>query len=527
MHRPFRAWVATAVFAALSPVAYAAGPNKTAAPVRQVFQKPTDGVITNNFAGHANDPSKGVDVQSPKPPASSPLCRAEPGSVDMNGAPLTTGDWDPNRAGCEDFEGAAVYAATAGFLYFGEVAQPRKSDKTPSYPHIVRISHGTLNGVPVETEYWHVGTKVRDGRYDWFGNAVSSFIVPMFRSDTWRKSTKGICVNAGEQIASQGYSGNTTATHLHYVLKEGSVEVDPELWFANVPADLVPPSQCPVLTVTKAGNGAGKVATNAPVPAPTPYYAIDCGTGVSDCSEMYREGTQVVLAAVYDPAADYLAGWTGCDSASGDVCDVTINSARSVTATINPNPVCPSVSGSAYIETPLDYSSARQNQSWTVTADQPVWNGTLTATDGGATTTMDYQIRIDNSGGVCRVLATLTGTATGGARARMNSANEIVGRVFLDSLKLKERLLSQDCSTEVQNTQPCPGCRPPSMTDGSRCISEGSTGDSPYPAQSNWAEISTGSTLSTQYQPPGLDFAYIEWSTNNSGTSRARVTFAY
>jgi hypothetical protein len=157
-----------------------------------------------------------------------------------------------------------------------------------------------------------------------------------------------------------------------------------------------------------------------------------------------------------------------------------------------------------------------------------VTTGTLSATDGGATATVLYEVRIDGAGGVCRAVAAATLSATGGARARENSTNSFMGRLFLDSLKSREHLVSADCSAEVMSTQACSGCdRPPSVTGTTRCIAMGSNGDSPYPAQSNWAEVNMGSTLSTDTRPPGLDFYYAEWSTTNSGTGRVRATFTY
>src|SRR5438132_1146401 len=74
------------------------------------------------------------------------------------------------------------------------------------------------------------------------------------------------------------------------------------------------------LTVGKTGNGTGTV-TSSPA-------GINCGTA---CAGAYVINTAVTLTA--SPGADSnFAAWTGCDSASGATCTVTMSAARSVTA---------------------------------------------------------------------------------------------------------------------------------------------------------------------------------------------------
>jgi alpha-tubulin suppressor-like RCC1 family protein len=77
------------------------------------------------------------------------------------------------------------------------------------------------------------------------------------------------------------------------------------------------------LTVNKTGLLAsqGSVTSNPP--------GINCG---SDCSEAYASGTVVTLTA----NGMLFMGWTGCDSASGTTCTVTMSSAKSVTARFGP-----------------------------------------------------------------------------------------------------------------------------------------------------------------------------------------------
>jgi hypothetical protein len=75
------------------------------------------------------------------------------------------------------------------------------------------------------------------------------------------------------------------------------------------------------LTVSKAGIAAS-LATVSSSP-----NGISCG---SNCAADFDSGTVVTLTA--DPGP-LVTSWTGCDSVSGATCTVTMNSARSVTAT--------------------------------------------------------------------------------------------------------------------------------------------------------------------------------------------------
>ena len=75
------------------------------------------------------------------------------------------------------------------------------------------------------------------------------------------------------------------------------------------------------LAVTTTGNGAGTVLSN-----PT---GIACGDA---CSAPFQAGQVVTLSAVPAPGSE-LAGWSGCDAASGPTCTVELAASRSVTAT--------------------------------------------------------------------------------------------------------------------------------------------------------------------------------------------------
>lgn len=86
------------------------------------------------------------------------------------------------------------------------------------------------------------------------------------------------------------------------------------------------------LTVATTGTGTGVVAGTG----------INCGT---DCAEAYNGATPVVLTAGPAVAGSRFIGWTGCDSASGNSCTLTMTSAKNVTATFTQgaDPVPPPV----------------------------------------------------------------------------------------------------------------------------------------------------------------------------------------
>jgi alpha-tubulin suppressor-like RCC1 family protein len=75
------------------------------------------------------------------------------------------------------------------------------------------------------------------------------------------------------------------------------------------------------LTVQKSGLIGGGTVSSSPA-------GISCG---NDCSESYVSGTTVTLTATPGPLSVF-TGWSGCDTASGRICTVTMNAAKSVTA---------------------------------------------------------------------------------------------------------------------------------------------------------------------------------------------------
>jgi len=82
------------------------------------------------------------------------------------------------------------------------------------------------------------------------------------------------------------------------------------------------------LTVTLAGTGSGNV-TSTPA-------GINCPTS---CTKSYPNGTPVTLTATAASGSTF-AGWSGDCTGTG-TCVVTMNAAKSVTATFNTNPITP------------------------------------------------------------------------------------------------------------------------------------------------------------------------------------------
>ncbi len=83
------------------------------------------------------------------------------------------------------------------------------------------------------------------------------------------------------------------------------------------------PVSCYLLTVNKIGDGTGTTTNN-----PTE----NCETNTK-----YNSGTSVQITAAATGSSEF-AGWAGCDSTSGssnEVCHVTVNSLKTVTATFN------------------------------------------------------------------------------------------------------------------------------------------------------------------------------------------------
>jgi uncharacterized repeat protein (TIGR01451 family)/uncharacterized repeat protein (TIGR02543 family) len=78
------------------------------------------------------------------------------------------------------------------------------------------------------------------------------------------------------------------------------------------------------LSAATDGNGSGTVTSDV--------GSINCGSGGSACADTYDDGTVVTLTATADTGSDF-GGWSGACSGSASTCQVTMDQARSVTAT--------------------------------------------------------------------------------------------------------------------------------------------------------------------------------------------------
>lgn len=90
------------------------------------------------------------------------------------------------------------------------------------------------------------------------------------------------------------------------------------------------------LNVSKSGAGGGVVTSSV--------AGINCGM---DCSEKYIENSNIVLHAASNLDSAFI-GWTGCNSANGNSCAVTMNTAKNISAEFAASPVSGSYSLSVF-----------------------------------------------------------------------------------------------------------------------------------------------------------------------------------
>ncbi len=91
---------------------------------------------------------------------------------------------------------------------------------------------------------------------------------------------------------------------------------------APTPTPPPPPEGSPVLTLDSFGEGS---VNSSPA-------GITCGSGCTVQSATFRSGTVVVLTASAQPGSA-LDHWSGCDSVTGNTCQLTLNEDRTVLAT--------------------------------------------------------------------------------------------------------------------------------------------------------------------------------------------------
>ena len=122
---------------------------------------------------------------------------------------------------------------------------------------------------------------------------------------------------AGASYSFTGWSGACTGTGSCVVTMDAAKSVTATFT-----------AQSFALTLVKAGTGSGTV-TSSP-------SGINCG---STCSANYNNGTSVTLTATASSGSTF-AGWSGACTGTGS-CSVTMDAAKSVTATFNVSPPSP------------------------------------------------------------------------------------------------------------------------------------------------------------------------------------------
>lgn len=131
------------------------------------------------------------------------------------------------------------------------------------------------------------------------------------------------------------------------------------------------------LTVTFQGNGTGTV-TMLPKPP-----ASDCG---STCSQSLEINTSVQLTANPGVSSEFVK-WSGCDTATGNICTVTMNQAKSVTASFSYlvpiNGVCGYYSTQPLDSPPTDFLCIMGTPS-ALSGTGP-WSWTCSGINGGST----------------------------------------------------------------------------------------------------------------------------------------------
>jgi uncharacterized repeat protein (TIGR02543 family) len=150
----------------------------------------------------------------------------------------------------------------------------------------------------------------------------------------------------------------------------------------SVTATFASGTQNYALSVTKAGMGTGTV-TSSPA-------GISCGSGCSTASANFASGTQLTLAASGASGSTF-GGWSGACSGNAS-CSVTMDAAKSVTATFYPTSCTTQISGTAkitngkFVITPASTGSTCSND----TGNNANYSCTLTHAGG-------TQVKVDNT----------------------------------------------------------------------------------------------------------------------------------
>ncbi|CAK0766628.1 exported hypothetical protein [Gammaproteobacteria bacterium] len=185
---------------------------------------------------------------------------------------------------------------------------------------------------------------VRGGQCDRFGgscNGASVITLSVHNAGTGTgkvtSSPAGIDCGDGINDCSETYSSSTSVT-LTAAAKTGSTfagwsggcsgTTNPCVVTVNAATSVTATFNSNATTyqlkVTPAGTGTGTVTSN---PA-----GINCVDGVNDCSKNYAASTNVTLTAAANKGSAFV-GWSGDCSGTMNICTVTMNAAKTVTAT--------------------------------------------------------------------------------------------------------------------------------------------------------------------------------------------------
>ncbi len=221
------------------------------------------------------------------------------------------------------------------------------------------------------------------------------------------------------------------------------------------------------LYVARSGTGTGAIVSSPD--------GIDCG---STCSASFAAGSSVTLNAAAATGSVFKS-WTGCDSSSGNTCNVTMDKAKSVTATfVIANPV------------KLTVTRVRQNNG----------DGTVTSSpDGivcGSTCSTFYatgtQVTLTASAGAGSIFASWSGCA---------SFPGTTCTIIMDRAKVVKATFIGPQILNVKNTS----------------VSKGSGTVTSYPGGINCSSGSckgsfTYNTEVTLFANPGADSVFTGWS---------------
>lgn len=146
------------------------------------------------------------------------------------------------------------------------------------------------------------------------GSTPSSTPIP---SGSYRASTPGGEATSGANtLITPAFAGVTDPNGTWTLRFRDGKQFDTGSVSAAALELTVPPPR--TLAVTRSGAGSGEVRGTG----------IACG---SDCTETYAEGTSVTLTATPDAGSTF-AGWTGCDTPSGSICQETMDGEETVSA---------------------------------------------------------------------------------------------------------------------------------------------------------------------------------------------------